>query len=716
MVDDPLVAELRRQRQGNASQTRTEPATSTPPPSDYLIDELRRIRQSSERTSAASTIPMGKGTAAAVALLSGIPGAEAIGGGFSLLRGGTYQSGRQAVGSTQQRARESIGAIPYEGLRIAPEVTAMALAPVTLAPRLLGTIGGRAALAGGVEAVRGASRVGMENEEAPTIGETAAAAGRGFGYGTVGSFLGEKLVAGGIGLLSGGKNLASRAAGSQSPTMVPGTGILPRAQQFASDLLRRGGMTQAADIIEPIAAPRVGRVLSETLPPRESVTAIRFAQQKATEVAQQAQRAFTQAQRTAREAVVNADAAVRNWIGSRGGQSADPNWLRESLRNAQRTQGDESYAKAFELAEGVDLAPVIPVLSRVVRRNKDVAQAYQNASRVGKTSEIVPDELEVPDLATMDRMRQEVSERVQAYYRGDPTGLSRTKAKEALTEINALEDSYLTTIANKVGPEARTALLDARGQYRAFFEQMEALADGRNLGRFGFGKKEGVITPSRLNIEQLEGAVREMVPEARDAFRIGAREYVEDVLRRSPEDARKMAQNLVGTEERFRRTALALGEDSANELRVLYRDVASARQAQARIRSTGAQPEARLAAGEARRLTSNMALAQRALTNPDAAAGFASSVLPTLNRSQRETAGRVMALQIDDELSRLIGESNGAAKVIARIGELRGNPAARAILGDALTEAERRLRQGVPLRRPVGAVLGGSFGQEIGNP
>lgn len=365
----------------------------------------------------------------------------------------------------------------------------------------------------------------------------------------------------------------------------------------------------------------------------------------------------------------------------------------------------------------------------------------------------------VLDLRSLDRMRSIINGKVQAYLRNDPTGIPRIRANLALKDIDAIENAYISRIREVRGEEAANALGAARAEYREYFTQLDALKNGRNLGRFGFGKNEGAISGNRFNITNLEQSLAKVSPEARQAFQVGAREWVNDVIRKTPEQASKLARNLVGTEERYRRAVLALGEESANDLRVVFNDAQSVRDAakrgivgvreQSRGVVAGARAQAQSQADQAgealarrrdtlqadrrsflgrlsetssdaqrarraQQLSRQANLAKSAVTNPDAAVGFTQSVLPTLTPEARTTMGRVMALQIDDGIMKLMGEPNGVQLVAERLAELRKNPATRAVLGDALAEAERRLRAGVPLRRPVGAVLGGSLAAGMG--
>jgi hypothetical protein len=575
-------------------------------------------------------------------------------------------------------------------------------------------------------------------------------------------------------------------------------GRLPSFELFGRQVNTGRPAEALAEIIEPIGPARARRVLQEELPAPQSTLEFKDAAQRAIDRANTATRQQTAAVRqaaqeeadvlsasgrariqTARGAVRTARQqaeALRAQGVTQAQQSVDAalNRLRErvprdvptgadelrtGIREAQTTAGNASYAQAFELANGVDFTPIARQVENAVRRNPEIAAAYRDAFTRGGAQEAGEDVLPALDLPTFDRMRQNINERAQAFLRGDPTGIPRQRAAEAFTAIKGLEDAYVNRIRQVRGDDAANALGAARAEYAEYFRQLDALADGRNLGRFGFGKKEGRIDPNRLTLTNLERTLQDVSPEARQSFQVGAREWVNDVLRRTPDDARRVAANLVGTEERYRRAALAIGPDAANDLRVVFRDVTDVRDAarrglqvakdaqrgvvgQARTaaelaedriktevaagrrqiardrntflrRITEQSPE-RAEAVQARELARQMSQAQGAVTNTDTALGFTNTILPRLTPEARISAARVMALRIDDDIMGLMTKPNGAQLVADKFAELKNNPATSAVLGQALEEAERRLRAGVPLRRPVGAVLGSSVVAGLG--
>lgn len=815
--DDYLLEAARRRRGGQSVGV----ADST---NNALLAEARRRRGGQEPSRNADPVenrrradekPAGKIEATMMGLLSGIPGIEAMMGGISAATGGTYQGGRQHFAARQERARESISKPAFGALSLAPEVVGMALAPVTAAPRLIGTLGGRALLSGGIEATRAASRTGIDDAEVPSMGDMASSAVRGGAVGAVGSVAGEKVI-GGLGRI--GRLFL------ENKDVIPGVGRIVKAQQLAANVLRSAAgrvqqavpmfeanvpllgryafnasrpLSQMAEIIEPIGPARARRVLQEELPApqstlefkdaaqqmierantatRQQTAAVRQAAQKKADVLSESGRARIQTARGAVTAALQQAEALRAQGVAQARQSVDAalNRLRErvprdvptgadelrtGIREAQTTAGNASYAQAFELADGVDFSPIARQVDNAVRRNPEVAAAYRDAFTRGGAQEAGEDVLPALDLPTFDRMRQNINERAQAFLRGDPTGIPRQRAAEAFTAIKRLEDAYVNRIRQVRGDDAANALGAARAEYAEYFRQLDALADGRNLGRFGFGKKEGRIDPSRLTLTNLERTLQNVSPEAQESFQVGAREWVNDVLRRTPDDARRVAENLVGTEERYRRAVLALGEETAADLRTVFLDNQAVRDAASRglqvamdaqrgvvtqakttaqleanriasevragrrqiqrdrdtfLRRVTEQSPQRAEAVQARELSRQMSQAQGAVNNTDTALGFANTILPRMTPEARVSAGRVMALRIDDDIMGLMTKPNGAQLVADKFAELKNNPATSAVLGQALEEAERRLRAGVPLRRPVGAVLGSSLFAEM---
>lgn len=103
-------------------------------------------------------------------LLSSLPGAEMAAGIAEKVQGGDYQKGRQAFAAKREEAKQKLGPISRTIATYGGEALPYFVGgPVTAM--------GRALMAGGIGAVRGASRAGLEEAEAPSLVETAKAAG-----------------------------------------------------------------------------------------------------------------------------------------------------------------------------------------------------------------------------------------------------------------------------------------------------------------------------------------------------------------------------------------------------------------------------------------------------------------------------------------------------------------------------------------------------------
>jgi hypothetical protein len=758
--DDPLLSVLRETRAGTQS-----------PSDDPLLSVLQERNQPKRP---------GKLASAATALVSGLPGMEAIGGAVSALTGGTYQGGRRDIARMQEEAKQTLGSGTYTALNMAPQVAA-AFTPMGGTSFL-----GRTAFQGGVGAVTGASRAGMEREEAPSLGETAGIAARQGAYTAGGSMAAEGILGAGVRL--------GRAAGRVTGIDKPLGRVVNAGRRAVTDALESPRVTQAlqgtplasvargaARIVEPMDETATARIARETLPAsgetaemaalraREARSAIRPAAQAAREEGQDVMR-LAREQRTAvnestiggarglvretrqqgRQTIQQAQREAEDIIAKTNNELAgavpnpravDPNALRQTIRAEQLAKGDESYRQAFELAGVVPPSFVERTLNAEIARVPIIAKAYNNAVRGLEMPEGA-----VPDLRTLDRMRQEVSEFVQS--RNPEISISRIQAREAWDSITRIEERYLDALPDK----AASALKNARAEYRQYFERLEALADGRNLSRYGVGKREGTVQPSSLSLDALERRMADWSPESQEAFKVGAGQWVNDQIAKGS-NVMALARQLVGTPERIRRARLALGDDATEQL---AQALGGVRQAAARESGVSAARETAMTAVEEARefagqnvsrmrglgreqasdaqnlarqivrqrvgplrqqaaelgqVAETLGLGRRAITTPEAGRTFATAVLPTLDPAMRGRTAGVMATAIVDELSQL-----PVAQAIARIRQLQSNTGANVMLSDALKQAERQLSQMVPLRNRAASLIGGNLSGALARP
>lgn len=719
------------------------------------------------------------------AVLSGIPGIEAATGamgavtGFLATPGGfrerlegarrMYQPFRRALARSQEESKETLGALPYEAIRLAPEIAA-SFTPLGGANWLR-----RAAFSGGVEAIRGASRAGMEREQAPDAGEVLrttvrqGALGALFSAGAEGAMGLAGRTAGWLGQKSGLANTlgpavqgARRSAATmlESPTAGPLRRALARAiepadatmaERLARKRLPVTDETAGMIGLEATAARSAARE-AEELAGREAADVLRMAREQTGEVGRQARRtarfaveterrggrdAIQQARQQAQAVIEEARGAVAGALPTR--RTVDVDALRNSIRARQLKDGKQSYDEAFRLAGIIPTERVRPLVDREIGRNAVVKRAYDEANRALET----PDGM-LPDLRALDRMRQAVSDFVQS--RQGNVGISRTQARDAWAAIDRMEQAYL----NVIPEEAGMALKTARAQYRDRFKELEALQAGRNLSRFGVGKAEGLIQGNRLQLAALERELAQMTPQAREYFQKGASQWVNDQIDRAPQNVVQFARQLVGTPERARRASLALGDEAVQRLQAAVTQRLSAprisevvvgaretaagrvRQAQEMAREFGETTSAlnREQLADAQRLAEeirgraepfrqraqSLAEAQQAarmgveaIGSRDAGLTLEAALRDMSPEVQRRMQG-VMATNVLGDISQLT-----VREALPLIRQLRQAPGTRRVLGDALAQVERDLALRTGRGRRVLSVGASAFGAGLPN-
>lgn len=684
-----------------------------------------------------------------------IPGFEYLASGMAGLAGklsGQSDFGTAAreayrgMAESERRARRtSSGAMTAAGA--AGMATTLPLMPA----RALATTLSRAGTFGAMGAVRGAGRAGMDTGELPGIGEAARGAAGGAALEGVGSVVGEKfavpMAKGVFNLLTlgQGRRLAS-AVGSgadvgrralanalESPTMQSRFGTGPAA-------LARG----AARLVEPMDEQAIQRITRENLRPSGITTeAFEAKARQATGRRQQAQ-ALAEEVRLAsaglptmeNQAAINRQQAralleemkqkVTESVPGVGVTGADA--LRAVTRKAQKEAGDQSYALARQLGATPDAESLVEPV-QIALRNPLLRRGYRSALQdpsIGRqVVEVGEGEAKrvvlIPDLQGLDVMRQGVRDAALKIMQSDRTGAARTQMRTALKEIDALEKAYLKALPKEAGE----ALKAARAEYRDYFQRLNALNSGRNLGRFSLGRGEGLIQQGQFSLENLERRLADeglTSPEAREAFKVGASEWVNDVIQKQP-DAIRVARQFVGTEERARRARLVLGDEAVEGMQAALRGLEQARGVRAAVSAQRGVPPgpaevvarrgvmgARQVEQEARNLARQMRQAQGALGGVQQGAGFMQGVAPELSPFARTQARDVMVSALDREIAGMT-----PADALARLQQLKSNPAAANMFGAELDAAIRRLttgtRFGQTTRAAVGAQVGGRFNE-----
>ncbi len=664
-----------------------------------------------------------------------IPGfemaASAMGGLASALQGKGFKEGyRQTyagMAGSEKLARRRGGA----AMTAANIAGSLATAPLMPA-RAIATPLARMLTFGGMEAVRGAGRAGMEEGEAPDAGEMARGAAVGGTAGAVGVPIGERVL---VPALRGAGRLGSRltfGAGGAAARAV-GAGVTAGRRAVADVLeapsvqraLGGGGSAlarEAARMIEPMDLQAIQRMMRENLRPTgetvEEVVSPMLRQAQAAAARQTgAGPQVNQARQAAQQALNAAKAEAGTAVPGIGVTGADA--LRTSIRRQQVQAGDKSYQLVRDLgaepdvnlvAESVLAASRSPLLRAAYRAavNRSDANLQRVVIGTGKRQK----ELLIPDLEGLDLMRQSVRKAQAAGLSGDKTGFTRSQAREAMREIDALEKQYLDALPEEAG----TALKAARAEYREYFEQLRALQAGLNLGNFGVGRQAGLLSGSARDLAALERRLvdEELTsPAAREAFKIGAAEWVNTVIQRSPNDAAKVAKAFVGTEEARRRARLALGDEAVASMEAALSRVQEAgRAVTAAGRATVAGPRAagRTDVQRVREFERQLKAGQRAVIGGDVqqAAGFAQGVAPQMSPFAMGQTRNIAASALDRELAGKTPE-----QALALLKGLRENPAAKLLFGSDIETAYQRLMRGSEAAQTARGLFGARMAGRI---
>lgn len=655
--------------------------------------------------------------AAIVGAASGMPGAEVLAGITSAMLGGTYRGGRESIAQAQRESRDVLGPVKYGASEIAGT-----LAIGTPALRGATTAMGRAMRFAGMGGVRGASRAGIGQEETSAADVLGGAARQAAGE-FAGSLVGEKVAGPLIGRVAQ-KTGVSAIAGEVGRRLDVGRRGVADALMSPSVQSRLGPRTgqivrSAAQAIEPSDISRLQRIYREELKPTgetvEEVVNPLLRQARAI-TARPVAPVVNQAREAARRALDAAKAEAGTAVPGVGVTGADA--LRTSIRRQQVQAGDKSYQLVRDLgaepdvnlvAESVLTASRSPLLRAAYRAavNRSDANLQRVVIGTGKRQK----ELLIPDLEGLDLMRQSVRKAQAAGLSGDKTGFTRSQAREAMREIDALEKQYLDALPEEAG----TALKAARAEYHEYFEQLRALQAGLNLGNFGVGRQAGLLSGSARDLAALERRLvdEELTsPAAREAFKIGAAEWVNTVIQRSPDDAAKVAKAFVGTEEARRRARLALGDEAVTRMQSALERVQSAgravTEASSSARNIGrvGQTEVQRVQELARQLRAGVGAVTGA--GPQAverAAGFARGIAPEMSPFARQQTRNVAASALDRQLAGKTPE-----QAMEYLDGLRRNPTARLLFGEGIESAIRRIQARTEMLPAIPATAGAVFG------
>jgi hypothetical protein len=626
------------------------------------------------------------------------------------------------------------------GARVAPDAARLAK---TLAATK--RIAGGAALAG----AESAARQGMEEGQL----NPSEAAGLAAGLGLVG----ESIVPAGRTLLRGAAQIP--VVGQLGSQLVRGvTGpvqeVATQARRGLADYFgQRGPIGQrVAAAVEPTDITRIQRTVQSTIPTQGQTVeqmaqqaslaeqgrgAIESALTKTKQGVQSAKKAITKrvgrietigsekAKRDAQALLDQAEQQGSEVIGTLRGVRNNADQTRETIRQIQLAEGKEGYDVVRQLGAPPEPDPEVykaiisdPLLRRgyrnainMVRQETKMANPAEAALKPLRSVTIGQKSFPEISLEMFDTMRRHVMDQAVVGKAG-ATGVTASQRRAALETINQVEDRFLQGYGSD---EAAQALRGTRAQYRARFEQLEALRDGLSLGKAKAGATPGLTKPNRMDLDEMTRRVAGYSPEAQEAFKVGAAKWFDNLMQEGlTKDAMAAIQKATASEAGMRRLALAFGENTALQMSALAKAPnaiaaqATATEARAaglatRAQQQGGQRVSRLQS-EAERLGSQLAqqteqvgrlkstadLAKTgvaALEDFTKGRGFVSSMPQALGAAERGDVRGAMAGALQDRLRGLSPQD-----AMAKLMEYQQNPAAREMFGAELDQAIARLR------------------------
>lgn len=354
------------------------------------------------------------------------------------------------------------------------------------------------------------------------------------------------------------------------------------------------GMTGLAEMISPTqAVRRIGGELAQ--PTGSSIAGL---EERAKQFGQEAEAISGPVAKAAAKArgVAEADALARSAqrkaedIGRQIGRPADDVSVQQrALEAVRRDRAQQTYGMAKTLGQAPDVFRVNPRLyeglsndAQVLSSINDAAQILERSGQAVQRVRVTNragDVVDVPvlDLEGYDLARRMIRERA-AGLAESASPIGRTEGRSLLKAVDGLEKQYLDQFSG----EAADALRNARSQYAHDSRVLEALADGRNLGKFTLTPKQRPTGAAANDLAELERDVQKVYtsPAQQEAFTQGARE---NFARRYQQDPKAggdftewLASQAAKKGEEFRRVQLAFGESTAQELATVGRQLEKA--------------------------------------------------------------------------------------------------------------------------------------------
>lgn len=770
--DDPQAYKERARAAYDRAVTKVAQETA---PSQRATQDIEEFRP-----------PMGPAKAIGTVLATGSPGAPAVtsalGATFGKREEGesfteAYQRKMRELGAEERQAKEelypgmgtalqiggsglALTRAPLVGARVAKDATALAKA-VAAGKRVAG-----AGIIGGVES---AGRQGMDDKELSPAQSAALAAGL-TGALEVGFPLAGAAVRGvsRIPIVREGLTQVARSIAE------PAAEVVTQARRGISDYLAPR-LPQVARAIEPSDVTKMQRIAAEELPggmtagavaesarkAKESYkdigTALKAAETKAgTALKRAGARAErvgsigkTQAKRDAQRVLDDAETQARELIGDVRGGTPNTSAIQDAVRSFQLAEGRTSYDLVRKIGRPPEPDPEV---YREMLRDPALRNAYQSAANIirEEAQDLAPgmavreglpsiqiDGGQFPELSLemFDQIRRKIMEPAVRTAEGT-TGLSLSAKRAAIKQINRLEDRFLAGYGKD---EAAMAIKNARAQYRARFEQLEALQDGLSIGMAKAGKAAKVVGKNRMELDEFVRRAEAYQGASKEMFKAGAAKWFDNLVTEGlGDDAVKFLQNATKSEGALRRLRLAFDDETIAKMQQFANVPAAAEKAGAattaraagiieRVAARG-QQQAAQATGEAESLAKQLAeqrgraqeltktaRAGRAVEQslgdtPEAKRAqdvFMGTILGRLGRQGQRTAEEIAVSEIQRGLAGLTPDE--ARK---RIQLLQQNPVARRLAGSQLDALLARTEQRQSLVGPLrAAVIGQAAGR-----
>jgi hypothetical protein len=659
----------------------------------------------------------------------------------------SYKRGMQRLGERESQAQEALGGLGYGALQLGgglksamnvPGVSARVAKDATAFAKSMAA-GKRIAGGAGVAAMEAKAREGLSDQELSPLGSAALAAGI-TGALEAGFPLAGSLVRGIAGTKMGqGLTLMARTAAA------PATEAITQARRAASDYLSTR-LPQVAQAIEPSDAIRMQRIAAEELPGgmtagalaesagkakqsyKDIGTALKAAETKVETALERAGARVgrvrsigkAQAKRDAQRVLDDAETQARELIGDIRGGTPNTSAIQDVVRSFQLAEGEVSYDLVRKMGRPPEPDPEV---YREMLRSPGLRGAYKAAMEAVRRElqEAVPgmpireklpsikiDGQDLPELSLemLDQVRRNIRDGV-GIAPGE-TGLSRSAQRRAMKEINRLEDRFLAGYGNDA---AANAIKAARQQYRARFEQLEALQDGLSIGMAKAGKAAKVVGKNRMELDEFVRRAEAYQGASKEMFKAGAAKWFDNLATEGlNDDAVKFLQNATKSEGALRRLRLAFNDETIAKMQQFANVPAAAEK-------VGAATTAR-AANIAERV---MARGQQQAAK---ATGEAEALAKQLSEQRTRTQGLIKTARAGRAVERALGDTPEAKRaqdtfmgtILDRLGqqgqrtmsEIAGSDIQRGLAGLTPSEARKRiqlLQQNPVARRLVGSQL-----------